>query len=39
LVIILAQGLGGDESIFSVIWQREKRQDIGRDRINRSEKG
>src|SRR5271165_3569850 len=34
LVVILAEGLRGDESIFSNVGQREKRQDIGRRRID-----
>src|SRR5580698_1074042 len=34
LIVVLAEGLGRDESVFSYVWQREKRQDIGRNQIN-----
>src|ERR1700691_1369206 len=34
LIIVRAQGLGGGESVCSDVWQREKRQQIRRNRIN-----
>src|SRR3984957_14658522 len=34
LVVILAQGLGSDESIGAGVGQREKRKDVGRDRVD-----
>src|SRR5580658_6092927 len=37
LIIVRAQGLGGGESVCSDVWQREKRQQIRRNRINRRE--
>src|ERR1700722_1472617 len=39
LVVILAQGLGSDESIGAGVGQREKRKDVGRDRVDWPEQG
>ena len=36
LVVVLAQSLRGDESVFAGVWQRKKRQDIRRNRIDRA---
>src|SRR5208282_6858112 len=37
LIVILAQGLRGNEAVFPHVWQREKRQNIRRSRIDRCE--